>query len=216
MPSYVIDPAKETVTPVEIEGDFLDAVRREIGAVQLAVIPVADGRFAVWCNAMGMITPGRCFWRFSDSEHRFAGTCLVTGLGPDGMPIPFPEKATPEDIREGLVFHPSEDLERIVERVAIVANDEGRPVPIIVRDVIWRDAEPEPESVPGEAAGWTVFEREAGGYRAIQYELRDEALEAAQMLSAPSLEALRAKLPAGLARHEPTDVDAPEVVEHWL
>lgn len=215
MPSFVVNPADQTVVAVEPEGDFLDAVRREIGAVQTAVVPVSGRHFAVWCDAMGLLKPGRDFWRFSDSEHRFAGKCLITGLDDQGRPIPFGDDTKAEDLHAVLVFHPSSDLLAIVEHVVIAPDDDGKPVPAIAREVRWKE---QPEAaVPVSGGGWTVFERANGTYRAILYEVReDETMEAMQMVSAQNLEELHKLLPPGLVRHEPGELDAPEVVEHFL
>jgi len=215
VPSFLVDPAEQSVAAVELEGEFLDAVRRAIGAAQLAVVAVPEARFAVWADALGLLKPGRCFWRFSDAEHRFAGPCLITGLGEDGWPMAFPDTATAEEIRTAIAWHPSEDLVSIRETLVVAPDDAGQPVPMIARVVQWRDLDiPASETTTG--GGWTVFERENGGYRAVRYELQGDALEAVEMLSAPNLEALRQLLPPGLIRKEPGELDGDAVTEHWL
>jgi hypothetical protein len=219
-----VDPAGQSVAAFELDGDFLDAVRRAIGATQLAVVADANARYAVWADALGLLKPGRAFWRFSDAAHRFAGKCLITGLGEDGWPVAFPDTATgaagatAEEVKAAIAWHPSEDLLSIDERLVLVSDDDGRPVPMIARSVKWKEPDvPASESVSTTGSGgWTVFEREQGGYRAIRYELQGDALEAVEMLSAPNLEALRQLLPPGLIRKEPGELDGDAVVEHYV
>lgn len=66
------------------------------------------------------------------------------------------------------------------------------------------------------ASGWTVETRPDGSARAVRYVLEGDRLSPAAMLSAPTLEALRAQRPAGLRTIEPADDDAPDVVELWV
>jgi hypothetical protein len=215
MGCFLVDPTARMVTAIEIEGDFLDSVRREIGASTLDVIAVAEHRFAVWADALGMLKPGRDFWRFSDAEFRFSGKSLITGLNEDGLPVPFPEGATAADVHAGIAWHGSDELLAIEEVVLVVPGADGRPTPVINRLIRWKPEEP--LVTPSVGGGWTVYERNNGTYRAVLYELRGEGdLEAMQMLSAPNLEELHRQLPAGLIHKEADDEDAPEVIEHWL
>lgn len=213
MTSFVVDPTAKTVVATEIEGEFLDAVRREVGAMQLQVVPVAEHRFAVWVDAMGLLKPGRDFWRFSDAEFRFAGKSLITGLSEEGLPVPFPEGATAEDVQNGITWHSSDELLAIEEHVVVVSDEEGRPTPLIARHVRWKES---PPIVPNGAGGWTIYERNNGSYRAVRYEIRDNELEAMEMRSANNLEELHRQLPPGLVHREAGDEEAPEVVEHWI
>jgi hypothetical protein len=218
---FVIDPATQEIRIVEVEGlDFLDFVRREISAPQVAVLPVADNRFAVWCDSMGMLKTGRAFWRFTDNEYRFAGRCIITAINPDnGMMANFDETFTVEGLRDAVTFHPSDDLIRIKEEVVIVRDAEGRPTPAIARRAQWRE---EPAAAPVEppaedqiGSGWTISEREDGTYKAERYALQNDALRLVAMLSAPNLDDLRAQLPRGLVRIE-ADEREENVVEHWM
>ena len=57
--SYLIDPEARTATLVDLDAEsaeeFLDALRRAIGAPQINCLPVAGSRLAVWGDAMGML-----------------------------------------------------------------------------------------------------------------------------------------------------------------
>jgi hypothetical protein len=219
MRTLVINPSTRTISVVELEGEFLDAVRREIGATQLAVVANAGFRFAVWCDNLGMFKPDRAFWRFGDAGHRFAGASLITAITDVGAPTDLPVEATPEAIEKNVVWYPSESLKGLREQVLIVPDDEGRPVPAISREVVWNDPDPieTPDAAPTPLdLGWSVFEREDGTYRAVQYRLTASAeLEPMAMFTAPNLDEVRAKLPPGLTRVEPGELDNPELVESW-
>lgn len=220
MAAFVIDPDAQTVEEVTPDPamPFLDWVRRELGVPQLAVIPAAENRFAIWVDALALIKPGRTFWAINDADYRYAGKSLVTGLSPEGWPMSFPAEATAATVRAGITFLPSDELLRIDEEIVIGRDEQNRPVPMIARKVVWKGLT-EPPAEPAEAdagGGWTIYEREAGGFRAVLYELRDDKLEAMQMVSAAKIEELRRLLPPGLARVEPSETDAPEVVEHWV
>jgi hypothetical protein len=217
--TLLVDPAAQEVTAIDIEADFLDELRRHIGCAQLTVIPVAVGRFAVWADNLGLLKPGRHFWRFSDSEFRFAGKCVITGIAENGTPVPLSDDATPEMVAESIVWVPPDDLERIIERVVIIDQD-GVKVPAIAREVIWKsvpDVTAMPEHEPAGSLGWTVTERDDGTFKAEQFRLNGgDRLELMAMFAAPSLKELRAKLPAGLTRKEPAENAPDNVVEHWV
>ncbi len=219
MPAFLIDPAAREVRSIEIEGDFLDVIRREVGSPQVAVMPVSDNRFAVWCDSMGMLKPGRAFWRFSDSDYRFAGRCVITAIHPEsGLPANFPESFTAEGLRDAVVFHPSEDLVKIHEEVVIIQDGAGRNTPAIQRRAEWRqEIQPSPPLPTEEdiGSGWTIYEREDGTYRAVRYALKDDALRPVALMTAANLDELRAQLPPGLERIE-ADEREEGVVEHWM
>ena len=226
MSVFIIDPAEQTITAVELptlsSTEFLEVVRSHIGVPQLAVLPVATGHFAVWCDSMGMLKPGRAFWRFADDDYRFAGKCLLTAIHPqNGMPSSFPPSHTVDGLRQNVVFHPSDDLVKIHEEVVGIPDHNGKIVPAIKRQSEWRtQVEPAiPPPPPGAedeiGSGWTISEREDGTYKAERYALQDDALRLVAMLSAPNLEDLRAQLPPGLVRIEPDEREE-NVVEHWM
>jgi hypothetical protein len=68
---------------------------------------------------------------------------------------------------------------------------------------------------------WTVFERPADyrqGFVARRFEARADgsAVAALDAFYGPTLESVRARLPAGLYRIERDDDDDPCIVETWL
>jgi hypothetical protein len=221
MPAFLIDPAAKEVRSIEVEGEFLDVIRAQIGCLQVAVLPVSANRFAVWCDSMGMLKSGRAFWRFNDSDYRFAGRCVLTAVHPEnGLPSNFPDSFTAEGLREAVVFHPSEDLVKIHEEVVIIQDDAGRNTPAIQRRAEWRQEiqPPPPLPLPTEddiGSGWTIYEREDGTFRAVRYALKDDELRPVALITAANLDEIRGKLPPGLERIE-ADEREEGVVEHWM
>ncbi|MET0742702.1 MAG: hypothetical protein ABWY78_04970 [Microvirga sp.] len=221
--TFLVDPFKQTVDLVELdeihtEDEFLDAVRREIGAPQLTVMPIGNGNFAIWLDNMGYLKPN-AFWRFSHDPHRYAGKGLITALSPEGYPIA--PSATLEEVRAGIVWCPEAKIVRVKEQIAIVPfGDDGRPVPAIVREAIFEGPPIVVEEPEGEESemGWTVYETEDGRYRALKLRLNaDGSLDPTpELLTANNLDELRAKLPAGLKRIEPGAADSPDIVESWV
>ena len=224
--AVLIDPKDKTVQLLDLPGspDLLEAVREAIGAPQIAVVAVPEQGIAVFVDAMGILKPGRCFWRFKDSDYRFAGRAVVTAIDLVGVPRPLPDDADMEPLERNLIFEPSELLDRIGEKLIMAPDEEGRMVPTIFRQVLWTDRpavappieEPPPDFIEGppEISGWSVFEGEHG-YQAIELTLRGNVLVPTGGFGAPSLEELRKKLPPGLVRIEPSETDSPELVEHW-
>lgn len=216
MHTLLINPDTSAVTVAEVEGDFLDAVRREIGAPTLVVMANGAARFAVWCDNLGILKPGRAFWRFRDAEHRFAGRCLLSGIDEEGQPCSLPEAATPETVGPNLIFYPPEVLISVTEKIVILPDEQGRPVPAVARLAQWAEDPALPAEPPQVTdLGWSVYEREDGSFRAVQYRLDGEKLEPVAMFSAPTLEEVRTKLPPGLTKVDPADHDNPELVESW-
>ena len=222
MSAFLIIPETHSIEQIDLElGEFLDSVRRHIGALQITVMPLLEGRMAVWADSMGMLRPARGFWRFADSTFRYAGPCVLTGLY-NGEPAPLPDAFTVEELTRGVAFHPAEDLVKIVETLAVTVDEDGRMLPVIARQALWRD-EVEPREAPDPEeegdVGWTIYERPDGTFRAIRYRLRlgtSPEMEPIELHTYPNLAAARASLPPGLTRLEPHEQEHPDTVEHWL
>jgi hypothetical protein len=225
--AILVDPKEKTVELIDLPGrpDILAALRQVISAPQISVVPIPEQGIAVFVDAMGLLKPGRFFWRFPESEYRFAGRSVVTQIDLAGVPKPLPDDVDIAQLQRNLVFDPPEMLERIDESLAIIPDEDGHMVPMIHRVVVWADR-PQPIVTLEEVrfpeieepvlGGWSVYEREDGSYRAIEHVLRGSELIANQMVSAPNLDALRLKLPGGLTRIEPTDTDSPDLIETWI
>lgn len=219
MVAFVVDPLTQTVTPVELNReDVLATAREQIGAVQIVCLADATNRFVVWIDNLGMLKPERAFWSFKDVPRRYAGRALITGLAEDGFPADLEPTGQEAKLAAIINWHPSDTLLRIDERIIIVDDPEGRPLPMVLHEPMWKDviAPPAPPAEePQPSLGWSVYEREDGTYRAVQYRLRGEDLEPTAMFTAPNLDALREQLPPGLTRVEPAEEDPADLVESW-
>jgi hypothetical protein len=222
MLAILVDPDLRSVEYLDLgEGDFLANLRAAIAAPQITCVSFAEGRLTIWVDNLGMIKPGRNFWKFEEFPAALAGKAVITGLDLSGRPRSVPEVPL-DEVKEGIVWIPSEALLRIDEELTVAEGPEGRPIPLVVRTPIWQNEPTEQKadepSVREEMGlgGWSVYRRAVGGYRAIRFSLEEGTLKPSAMFTAPSLEEVRERLPGGLERVEPLDEDDEDLVESWV
>ena len=246
MAAFLIDPAAESMTDVEPGFDeavpFLDTMRRLVGAHQLAIIGLADGKLALVVDNFGLLKREQAYWSFAGGNKVAGKGVLFAVNSENGALAPIRDDAL-DELRAAVEFFPDASLIRVEE---VILMEQGR-VPFIARIPVFSDdPEPavlreihdsnrtvapmvengadEPQHVNGTEpppativdSGWVVQARKGGGVKATRYRLQDGILTPYEMRSAKDLEALRALMPPDMRRVDPSDDEPEDVLELWV
>jgi hypothetical protein len=132
--AFIVNPNSKTIEHWEPKGSFLPSLRDAIGCTQVDSIMIQKNTVA-WVDNFGLLKVPQRFWRFKDSAFRFAGTVIVTGVDPDGMPCNIPDVPF-EAMRQQIDWCEGDAVLRVRETLEVTPTEQG-PWPRVVRVTDW-------------------------------------------------------------------------------
>lgn len=218
---FLIDPVEQKVSLADLDPTkpFLDECRRLMQATQVQTLAVNEGKLVLFIDGFGLLKgPTQRFFTLTGGDIRFAGRALLSAVDIESGML----RAIPADYLERAAL----DVSFVPHSVTLTGIDERlvcRPgeIPVVARMPTFSDGgeipltsgtdEPETEA----PFRWVLSRRADGSVRAVRFALDGNSLAPTALLSAATLDELRAQLPSGLIRLEPDD-DADESVIEYL
>jgi hypothetical protein len=139
MNALLIDPETQTVTEVELDAaDFLNGVRRAIGALQLDSL-ICGPDLALWFDPFGLLEPEPSYWQFHPAAPRMAGRAIITAVSPEGFPTDVPKTAPMEMLEASIDWCEGDELLGIDEFIEPVQTEYGLWPRIVQHPHRWRE-----------------------------------------------------------------------------